>query len=128
MNDDIATLFAFNRWANARMLDACRKLTAEQFAAEPVPGWTSVRATLWHIAVVTEGWLRGLANDLDTHFPAETDLASVDEVQRLLERAYQRFDAMLPSLTAERLATPVTLQRRGRTAHLPPWVVLRHII
>src|SRR5262249_57304522 len=57
MKDDFGSLFAFNRWANARMLDACRKLTPEQYAAEPVPGWSSVRATVCHIAVVTELWL-----------------------------------------------------------------------
>lgn len=128
MTDDIATLFAFNRWANARMLDACRKLTAEQFAAEPVPGWTSVRFTVWHIAVVTEGWLRALDNEADQSFPAETDLATVDDAQRLLDRAYQRFDALLPTLTAEKLATPVLMQRRARKANLPPWVVVRHIV
>jgi len=55
MNDDFASLFAFNRWANSKMLDACRKLTPEQYSAEPVPGWSSVRVTVWHIAVVTDG-------------------------------------------------------------------------
>ena len=25
MQDDFASLFAFNRWANAKMLDACRR-------------------------------------------------------------------------------------------------------
>jgi uncharacterized damage-inducible protein DinB len=128
MKDDFASLFAFNRWANARMLDACRNLTAEQYAAEPVPGWSSVRATVWHIAVVTEGWLRGLTNDPDESFPTEAELATVDDAQRLLERAYRRFEELLPELTPERLNTPVTLRRRGRTATLPPWAVLRHIV
>jgi uncharacterized damage-inducible protein DinB len=128
MHDDFTSLFAFNRWANARMLDACRNLTPEQYAAEPVPGWTSVRATVWHIAVVTDGWLRGLANDSDQSFPTEAELASVDDAQHLLERAYRRFDELLPTLTPERLATPVILQRRGRKATLPPWAVLRHIV
>ena len=39
MNDDFVSLFTFNRWANARMLDACRTLTPEQYAAEPVAGF-----------------------------------------------------------------------------------------
>jgi uncharacterized damage-inducible protein DinB len=128
MNDDFVSLFNFNRWANARMLDACRKLTPEQYTAEPVPGWSSVRATVWHIAVVTEGWLRGLACDPDQIFPLEAELATVDDAQRLLERAYRRFDELLPALTPERLAKTVTLSRRGRTATLPPWAVLRHIV
>src|SRR4051794_552191 len=128
MHDNFVSLFAFNRWANARMLEACRKLTPEQYVAEPVPGWTSVRATVWHITVVTEGWLRGLAGDSDDSFPTEAEMATVDDAQRLLERAYQRFDALWPGMTPERLDTPVTLKRRGRTATLPPWVVLRHIV
>jgi uncharacterized damage-inducible protein DinB len=128
MKDDLVSLFAYNRWADRRVLDACRKLTAAQYAAEPVPGWSSVRATVWHIAVVTEGWLRGLASDPDDSFPTEAELATVDDAQRLLERAYQRFDDLLPSLTPERLTTPVTLRRRGRTITLPPWAVVRHIV
>ena len=41
MQDDVAALFAYDRWANAKVLDACRKLTAEQYVAEPAPGWSS---------------------------------------------------------------------------------------
>ena len=55
MNDDFVSLFAYNRWADRRVLGACRKLTAEQYIAEPVPGWSSVRSSIVHIAVVTEG-------------------------------------------------------------------------
>jgi uncharacterized damage-inducible protein DinB len=128
MNDDFPALFAFNRWANAKMLDACRKLSAEQYIAEPVPGWSSVRFTVHHIAIVTDGWLRGLAADPDETIPTESDLATVDDAERLLQRAYQRFDDLLPTLTPERLATPMTYRRRGRSATLPPWVVLRHIV
>jgi uncharacterized damage-inducible protein DinB len=128
MNDDFVSLFAFNQWANARMLNACRKLSQEQYTSEPVPGWPSVRATVWHIAVVTDGWLRGLANDPDQSFPDEEELATVEDTQRLLERAYRRFDELLPTLTPQCLATPVALQRRGRTAILPPWAVLRHMV
>ena len=128
MKDDFASLFAFNRWANAKMLDACRQLTPAQYVAEPVPAWSSVRFTVWHIAVVTDGWLRGLANESDESFPTEAELPTVEDAERLLARAYQRFDALLPTLTPERLATPVILRRRGRTANLPPWVVLRHIV
>jgi hypothetical protein len=52
MQDDAVALFAYDRWANLKVLDACRKLTAEQYVAEPVPGWSSVRSTIYHIAWV----------------------------------------------------------------------------
>jgi uncharacterized damage-inducible protein DinB len=128
MSDDFVSLFAYNRWANARVLEACRKLTPEQYAAEPVPGWSPVRSTMYHIAVVTDGWLHGLAGDPDENMPVEADLPTVEDAERLLERAYRRFDELAPTMTPERLATPVTLRRRGREAILPPFAVLRHIV
>jgi uncharacterized damage-inducible protein DinB len=128
MHDDFASLYAFNRWANAKMVEACRQLTPEQYAAEPVPGWSSVRATVYHIAIVTDGWLRSLANDPDDSVPTEAELATVEDAARLLDRAYRRFEELSPTLTPERLNTLVTLRRRGRTATLPPWAVLRHIV
>ena len=128
MQDDVVALFAYDRWANTKVLDACRKLTAEQYVAEPVPGWSSVRSTIDHIALVTELHLRTLAGDLDERIPTEADLATVDDAARLLERAYRRFEELLPTLTPERLNTVLTLRRRGRTATLPPWAMLRHIV
>jgi uncharacterized damage-inducible protein DinB len=128
MQDDIASLFGFNRWANSRMLDACRKLTAEQYSSEPVPGWSSVRSTVAHIALVTEGWLSTLVADLDENQPTEAELKTVDDAERLLQRAYRRVDELLPNLTPEWLNTLVTLRRRGRTITLPPWAVFRHVV
>jgi uncharacterized damage-inducible protein DinB len=128
MQDDFTSLYAFNRWANGKMLEACRKLTPEQYAAEPVPGWTPVRSTVYHIAIVTDGWLRTLANDPDQSFPTEVEVATPDDAARILERADRTLDLLLPTLTPEVLATPRIISRRGRTANLPPWVVLRHVV
>jgi uncharacterized damage-inducible protein DinB len=128
MQDDVLALFAYDCWANTKVLDACRKLTAEQYIAEPVPGWSSVRSTIYHIAWVTDFHLRTLAGDPDDSIPTEADLATVDDAARLLARAYHRFEELQPTLTPERLTTVLTLRRRGRTATLPPWAMLRHIV
>jgi uncharacterized damage-inducible protein DinB len=128
MQDDYVSLYAFNRWANDKMLEACRKLTAEQYALEPVPGWSSVRSTVYHIAVVTDGWLRGLANDPDQSRPAEDAVPTVEDAARILDRAYRTLDALLPTLTPDLLTTPRTFSRRGWTIVMPPWVVLRHVV
>src|SRR5262245_9403634 len=128
MQDDVVAFSAYDRWANTRVLDACRRLTAEQYVAEPVPGWSSVRSTIYHIALVTEYHLRTLSGDPDENIPAEADLATVDDAARWLERAYRRFEELRPTLTPERLNAVLTLRRRGRTATLPPWAMLRHIV
>ncbi len=128
MQDDAVALFAYDRWANARVLDACRKLTAEQYAAEPAPGWSSVRSTVYHIALATEFNLRALDGGPDDGIPAEADLATVDDASRLLERAYRRFEELRPRLTPEWLDTVLTLRAIGRTFTLPRWAILRHVV
>ena len=128
MQDDVVALFAYDRWANTKVLDACRKLTAEQFVAEPVPGRSSVRSTIYHIALATEINLRTLAGDLDDRVPTEADVATVDDAARLLERAYCRFEELRLTLTPERLNTLMTLRAIGRTFTLPRWAILRHIV
>jgi len=128
MHDDVVALFAYDRWANAKVFDACRKLTAEQYVAEPVPGWTSVRSTIFHIALATEFNLRKLAGDPDESIPTEADFATVDDVARLLERAYRRFEDLHPTLTPDQLNTMLTLHAIGRSFTLPRWAILRHIV
>ena len=128
MQDDVVALFAYDRWANTKVLGACRKLTAEQYGAEPVSGWSSVRSTIFHIALAIEWNLRTLAGDPDDSIPTEADVATVDDAARLLERAYRRFEELRPTLTPERLNTVLTLRRRAYKATLPPWALLRHIV
>jgi uncharacterized damage-inducible protein DinB len=141
MQDDLVSLFAYDRWANTKVLDACRTLTAELYIAEPVPGWASVRSTIDHIATVTDLHLRTLAGppadpDDSPPTPPEADPATaggVDDAARLLERAYGRFDQLRPILTPEWLKTMLTLRgsdpRIGDYAFtLPRWAMLRHIV
>ena len=133
MQDDVVALFSYDRWANTKVLDACLELTAEQYVAEPVPGWSSVRSTIYHIALVTEFHLRTLAGDLDESIPTEADLATVDDAARLLERAYRRFEELRPTLMPERLNTMLTLRGRDDrigdyTFTMPRWALLRHIV
>src|SRR5262249_13098156 len=113
MQDDVVALFAYDSWANRKVLDACRELTDEQYVAELVPGWSSVRSTIYHIAIATEWNLRTLAGDQDQSIPTEAGLATVDDAARLLERAHRRFEDLLPTLTRERLNTVLTLRAVG---------------
>src|SRR3954466_7757465 len=114
MQDDLVALFAYDCWANRKVLDACRQLTAEQYVAEPVPGWSSVRSTLSHIALATEFNLRSLISYQDAPVPTEAEF-SVDDVARMLERADRRFEELRPTLTSEWLDSLLTLHAIGRS-------------
>jgi uncharacterized damage-inducible protein DinB len=128
MQDDVVALFAYDSWANTKVLDACRNLTAGQYVAEPVPGWSSVRSTVYHIAWVTDFHLRTLAGDPDDSIPTEADLATVDDADRLLKRTYARFEELRATLTPERLNTILTLRGPSYLYNLPRWALLRHIV
>jgi len=128
MQDGVLELFTYERWANAKVIDACRMLTSEQFVAEPVPGWSSVRSTIYHIALAIEFNLRALGGNSDDRIPTEAELATVDDVAQFVERAYLHFEELRPTLTEERLNTILTLPAMGRTFTLPRWAILRHIV
>jgi uncharacterized damage-inducible protein DinB len=51
----IQPLFAYNRWANARILDAAAKLTEEQFTRDLHSSHGSVRGTLVHM--ISGDWI-----------------------------------------------------------------------
>jgi uncharacterized damage-inducible protein DinB len=58
----------------------------------------------------------------------EAELPTVDDAERLLDRANQIFDKLVPKLTPEWLATQRTISSRFGCDDAPPWVVLRHIV
>jgi uncharacterized damage-inducible protein DinB len=88
-----------------------------------------VRSTIYHIAIVTDGWLRGLTGEVvEGEPPTEAEVPTVDDAARLLERADRTVASLAPRFTPEWLTTPMTLRRGARSAVLPPWVVLRHVV
>jgi uncharacterized damage-inducible protein DinB len=85
---DILIQFEFNRWANARLLEAVNVLTTEQFQRELGSSYLSIRDTLTHILAAEEVWLmrwKGISpkSMLDAaHFPDVKSLKSKwDEVE-----------------------------------------------
>ena len=56
--DDIHLLYGYDRWANARVLQACSLLSAEQFTRDLGGSFSSVRDTFVHIIAGEWGWLQ----------------------------------------------------------------------
>jgi uncharacterized damage-inducible protein DinB len=55
--DDIQLLYEYDRWANARVLQAVATLSAEEFTRDLGGSFRSVRDTLVHILAGQWGWL-----------------------------------------------------------------------
>ena len=130
MHDDFRSLYAYNRWADDRVLDACRQLSQEQYTQEFSGGWPSVRATLVHLAGATDAWARRLQGETITALATEDELPTAADAARVLSGAHDAFDRLLPELTRpERLNTIWSyLNLKGQKKSLPLWGVLRHVV
>jgi uncharacterized damage-inducible protein DinB len=129
IHDDLASLYAYNRWADGRMVEALRRLSDGQYTREPAPGWTSVRATVVHIAGATSLWARRLDGETVTARRSEADVPTLDDAERFLREGHDAFDRIVAGLTPERLASVWTYRNfEGKGASVPVWAVLRHVV
>lgn len=132
MTDDIPSLFAYHRWADERMIEACRKLSPERYAEiEPFEvGWPSIRSVVLHLAWANEIWYRRFVGEPAVPMFAEADMPTLDEAATLLLAAHDRFTGtLLPSLKPDRLASSFTYRNfKGITNSVPLWAALRHVV
>jgi uncharacterized damage-inducible protein DinB len=77
--NDIATLFEYNYWANARILNATAKLTAEQFVRRAEQSHGSLRGTLVHTFGAEVVWrLRCQEGISPVALPAEGEFPTLE--------------------------------------------------
>jgi uncharacterized damage-inducible protein DinB len=129
MHDDFAALFTYNRWADGRVLAACRTLAQEQYTRDLPGGMTSLRATLVHIAGATHAWSRRIRGETVPALATETEVPTVEDAARLVTEANDFFAKLVPTLNTERLAAIWSYRNlRNEEKRLPFWAVLRHVV
>jgi len=129
MHDDFAALFAYNRWADDRVLAACRTLAPEAYTRELPGGMTCVRATLVHIAAATRAWSRRIQGETVTAPAPEVELPTVEDAARVLTETNDAFAKLIPTLTPQRLAGIFSYRNfKNEEKRLPLWAVLRHVV
>ena len=129
LHDDLDSLFAYNRWANDRVVSACRTLSAEDYARPFDDGRASVRRTLVHIAAATHAWARRIAGEHVAALATEADHPTQKDAARLLDEGQTEFERLLPTLAPERLDTLWTYRNtRGLERTMPLWAVPRHVV
>jgi len=129
MHDDFSALFTYNRWADDRVLTACRALSPEAYTRELPGGMTSLRATLVHIAAATHAWSRRVQGQTVTILAPEAELPTIEDAARILAEANDVFARLVATLTPERLAGIFTYRNlKNEEKRLPFWAVLRHVV
>lgn len=127
--DDLASLYAFNAWANERVVEALRTIPEGDYEKEQGGGWPSLRATFVHIAGATDAWAERFAGRDATRLPAAAELPMLDDAVRVLRAAQEKHARLLPSYDAARLSAPFTWKNlKGEAKTAPFWVVVRHVV
>jgi uncharacterized damage-inducible protein DinB len=125
--DEVRTLYAYNSWANHRVLDACALLDAAKFTQNLHSSFPSVRDTLAHIMLAEWLWLeRWLGRS--PGFPAENfpDLASIRARWQKIETDLSAFVQKLAAADVERAVE--YKNTKGHAFSNPMWQMLQHLV
>lgn len=124
----IELLYDYNRWANARALDAAAVLTPEQFSKDLGSSFRSVRDTLAHILAAEWIWLERWKGALPMALLDAADFPSVDALKSRwaeVERGQQDF---IHSLPAELEGVIHYANLKGQKFAWPLWKLMLHVV
>jgi uncharacterized damage-inducible protein DinB len=128
MQDTLASMFEFNRWADERLLTACGQLTDEQYAREIGGSFPSIRATVAHHAGALWTWARRFDGGEVKALPTAAEVPDIATALRLIAEAHETLmrEANRP---AGELNQIFTFRRiNGQIVSLPHWAALRHVV
>jgi uncharacterized damage-inducible protein DinB len=127
--DDLASLYAYNAWANARVLETLRALSEADYVLEQGGGWPSLRATFVHIAGSTDAWAERFSGRDATRLATIEELPGLEDAARVLLAAQEKHGRLLPTYDAARLAGSFTWKNlKGEEKTAPFGVVARHVV
>ena len=120
---DFRTHFAYNQWANHRLLEAAARLTTEAFAKDLNASFGSLRGTLNHMLWGEWWWLRfwqddALPDDLPEEFP------TLEALKARWAHVEQEQESFFAGLTEEQLTKP----RRVREYEYALEELLHHLL
>ncbi len=129
--EHLRELYGFNAWANRRILDACCKLSDEQFTRELGSSFPSIRDTLVHIMGGEWVWLANWRGHPSPRAEWETEFAKGRFPNLVTVRArWEPLEADLlgfvSGLTAADLEKTVEVKRHQFTYSMR--VLLQHLV
>lgn len=129
MLDEIRDLYAYNRWANDRILDAVGALTEEQRHREIGGSFPSLHQTLLHMLGAERVWLQRWKGDSPTTL-LDGDLPSDLPTLRLhWSHTTQHVDTFLAGLTEQRLSDDIEYRSVAGVVYVAPLSqLMRHVV
>lgn len=106
--NDIRSLYAYNKWANHRVVDACRPVDNSALTRDLGNSFSSIRDTLAHILGAEWVWLERWHRRSPKQFPDLVNLGDIPALEKRwqeIETGQQKFlDQLADDQLAERIA------------------------
>jgi uncharacterized damage-inducible protein DinB len=115
--EDTLTLYDYNAWANARVLDAAAGLSAEQFLRDLKNSFPSVRDTLAHILGAEWIWMRRWRGEPTSALLQASDFPTVQSLRDRFAALEQERRGFLESLSDDRLQAPFSYRDTAGKSH-----------
>lgn len=129
MLDELRALFAFNRWANLRFLDALAGLSAEEYTRELGGSFPTVENTLLHLLGAEWVWLSRWKGSSPGAFPEADTLDGVTAVRERWDRLWSEQQEYLATLDEATLPRDLAYARmNGERRSQPLHEQLRHVV
>ncbi len=120
--DHIRSLFAYDRWATKRVLDALDGVSAEDWSPTASVGDRGLGEIVVHHLAASQRWRVGFETQGERDLPRAEDepLPTIDELRQRWEDEWRAVDAWLPTITDEFVAY--------RYDGVPVWQMLVHVV
>jgi len=127
--EDVAKLFEYNRWANARALEPVAELTAEELNRGLGGSFASVLGTLAHIYAAEWIWLERWHGTSPRGLPTAQEVPTLQTLREKWGAVESRSRDFVASLTAASLSEVVTyVNVKGETWSYPLGEMLVHVV
>jgi uncharacterized damage-inducible protein DinB len=124
MNDGLAEVFRYNRWANVRLIDACRSLSDEQLDARVPAASGTVRELLLHVVGGQQTFvLRTMGRQHEGELTRASAWPGFDALREVAERSSDQLVEIAAGLDHD---SEVLLPYAGRTFAYPKRFLLAH--
>src|SRR5437870_2987143 len=117
-------MFAFDRWANQRLLDAAKDLSDEEFKRDLGASFGSVHGTFVHIIWGAYRWLRLWQQGSIPAAESTEEFPDVAALQSFVAVFENERDVFAAALTDQRLQNRVSVREREYAL----WELIQHVL
>lgn len=127
--ESIRELYQYNRWANARSLEASAAVSAEDFTKEVGGSFASLRGTLAHMYGADWIWLERWKGISPRQLPFSLEFPDVASIRSRWEAVENERQEFLDALDLGRLAEVISyVNLQGQTFAYPLRRMLQHVV